>query len=307
MKIAVMGAGGVGGYFGGRLSAHGENVTFIARGEHLRAIQAHGLRVQSHHGDFHLRPAVATDDPSQVGPVDIVMFCVKTWDTESAGRAARPLLGEQTAVISFQNGVENEEILAEILGPEHVMGGLAYVTSIIAAPGLVQQAGPVARLIFGEIDGQPSARARAFHRLCREADIDVGLSTDIRKDMWTKFLYICAFSGVSTLTRQPLGPVLNDPDTRELFVGCMREVEAAARARGIQLEPDVVTRQLALADAYGPDLKPSMLSDLERGNRLELEWLNGSVARMGRDLGIETPLNQFIWAALKHHARGSGP
>lgn len=301
-----MGAGALGGYFGGRLALAGEDVVFLARGAHLRAIQQDGLEVRSHHGDFRVKPAQATEQPSDVGPVDVVLFCVKSWDTESAARALRPMLGANTAVISLQNGVDNEDRLAETLGPEHIMGGLAYVTATIAAPGVIEQSSATARLIFGERDGARTARAEAFYEACRGAGIDAELSVDVEKEIWTKFLYICAFAGLTTLVRGPLGAVLHDPDARELFVAGMREAEAVARARGVQLEPDIVEQQLARADGFGAGLKASMLHDLERGNRLEVEWLNGAVARLGRELGVATPVNRCIAVALRPYAAGTG-
>lgn len=262
-------------------------------------MQNDGLRVKSVLGDFHLPRVVATDTPEAIGPVDVVLVCVKMWDTESAGLAARPLLGPETAVVSLQNGVHNEELLGALLGREHVLGGLAYVTSRIGVPGLIVEESTTARLIFGELDGQQTPRARALHSACLDAGIDAILSADIAKEIWTKFVYICAFAGVCTLTRKPLGPVLKDSDTRALFVDCMREVELIARAKGVRLDPNIVDVQLGRADSFGDELRPSMLNDLESGGRIELEWLNGAVARLGREMGIETPANQFIYTALK--------
>ncbi len=301
-----MGTGGVGGYFGGRLALHGEDVRFIARGEHLRAIRERGLTVQSYHGDFRIHPADATSDPAAVGPVDAVMFCVKMWDTESAGRAIQPLVGENTAVISFQNGVENEDILARILGAEHVLGGAAYIFSTIAEPGVVSHTSPIARLMLGELDGRSTPRAEAFCAAAKAAGIDASLSTNIAKDLWSKFVFICALSGTCALTRSACGPVLRTPETRDLFVECMREVAAVARARGVDLDRDIVERQLAGADALSPEQKPSMLYDLEHGHPLEVAWLNGMVARLGAELAVATPVNRFIAAALSLHAGSPG-
>lgn len=305
MRIAVMGSGGVGGYFGGRLALSGQDVTFIGRGEHLQAMRESGLRVRSYHGDFEIRRVQCTDDLLRVAPVDVVLFAVKAWDTETAGQALLPLMTGGVAAISFQNGIDNEERLAGIFGPEHVMGGVAYVTSAIVGPGVVEQTSPIARLIFGELDGTRSTRAEAFYAACQQAEIDVTLSEDIQGELWTKAVFICAFGGICAVTRTPIGPVLGDPDTRGLFIGCMREAEAVARAKGVKLDPQVVERHVALADGFGPDLKPSMLHDLERGNRLEVEWLNGAVARMGAEMGIDTPVNRLIATALKLHALGS--
>jgi 2-dehydropantoate 2-reductase len=262
-------------------------------------MQRHGLQVQSHYGDFHVDPVRATGDPREIGPVDYVLVCVKSWDTESAARDARSMLGPDTAVISLQNGVENEDLLATAVGPERVMGGLAYVIARIASPGVIEQMGPTAKVIVGERDGTLTPRGSALTRDCAAAGIDFELSLEIESEIWRKFLYICAFSGTCTVTRSSLGPVLQDPDTRALFVACMEEVKAVADAKGIPVEPDIVSTQLGQADRFAQEVKPSMLTDLERGNRLELDWLNGAVERMGRELGVATPANRFVYAALK--------
>jgi 2-dehydropantoate 2-reductase len=306
LKIAVMGTGGVGGYFGGRLAQRGEDVHFIARGEHLRAIQERGLTVRSTHGDFRIHPARATADPAEIGPVDAVMLCVKMWDTESAGHAIQPLVGENTAVISFQNGVENEDLLAGVLGREHVVGGAAYIFSAIAEPGLIEHVSPFARLVLGELDGRITPRAEEFCTAATAAGIDASVSTAIMKDLWSKFVFICALSGVCTVTRSACGPVVRTAETREMFVECMREVAAVAGARGVALDRDIVERQLARADALAPEHKPSMLYDLEHGHPLEVAWLNGAVARLGGEVGVPTPVNRFIAATLSFHAGSPG-
>jgi 2-dehydropantoate 2-reductase len=305
MKIAVVGAGGVGGYFGGRLAQHGEDVTFIARGAHLQGMRERGLRVTSHYGDFTIDPVQATDNPAEVGPVDIVMIAVKMWDVEAAAQQIGPLLGDDTGVISFQNGVDAEEMLAAHLGRKHVVGGVAYVFATITDPGCIAQNGAVARLVVGELDGRPSARTSAFTDASRAAGIDITLSDDIEKDLWTKFAWICGVSGMTTLTRSSMGPIREDPDTRELFVACIREVEAVGRTKGVRLDPDVVERHVAAADNLPTSARSSMAADLERGNRLEVHWLNGTVARLGKELGVETPVNRFVYAALKLHAEGA--
>ena len=304
MKIAVMGTGGVGGYFGGRLAASGQDVTFIARGDHLRAIRELGLLVRSHRGDFRVAPAQATDDPAAVGPVDAVMFCVKVWDTEAAAELVRPMVARDTGIVSFQNGVDNEERLAAILGPEHVLGGVAYVMSGVAEPGVIQQSGPMAKLVFGELHGIVTPRAEALLAACHGAGIEAELTAEVHRALWTKFLFLCALSGMTTLARSPIGPILQDPDTRQMFIDCMREVEAVARARGIDLPPDILEEQTAFADSRPPEFTSSMYLDLERGNRMELEWLSGAVVRLGRELGVPTPVNQLIYAALKLYAGG---
>ena len=305
MKIAVVGTGGVGGYFGGRLAVAGEEVTFIARGSHLEAMRAHGLRVSSYHGDFVVQPIEATHDPSKVGPVDVVMVAVKLWDVEAMAEVIGPLLGAETAVISFQNGVDAEEMLAARIGWEHVVGGIAYITASIAGPGQIEQMGAAARLVVGEMDGHRSPRVEEFAAACQRAGIDIAVSADIQKELWTKFVYICALSGVTTLTRSTIGPIMNDPDTRQLFQSCLEEVDAVARAKNVRLDADVVQRHLAWAEGLPPGARSSMLVDLERGNRLEVPWLNGTVARLGAELGVDTPTNRFIYRALKLRASGT--
>jgi 2-dehydropantoate 2-reductase len=304
VKIAVMGRGGVGGYLGARLAVRGQEVVFIARGEHLRAIRERGLVVHSHYEEFHVNPARATDNPGDVGPVGLVLFCVKTWDTEAAARAVRPMVGPGTAVLSFQNGVDNEEKLAAILGPEHVMGGVAYLMSTVAAPGVIQQSGALTRLVFGEPDGRASPRAQAFLAACQTAGIEAELTAEIQGALWTKFVFLCALGGVTSLVRAPLGPILRDPEARKLFIACMEEVSAVGRARGVRLAADIVQRQLALAEELPPGFTSSMHKDLERGGRLELDSLAGAVVRLGRELEMDTPVNRFIHAALKLHAEG---
>jgi 2-dehydropantoate 2-reductase len=301
VRIAVMGTGGVGGYFGALLARSGEDVHFIARGEHLNAIRASGLKVRSVGGDFVIDPAHATDTPSEIGPTDIVLFCVKTWDTESAARGVLPLLGPQTGVISFQNGVDNEGILAGLLGSEHVLGGVAHVTSSIGEAGVIVQTSAAARIAFGELDGRSTKRVVAFNETARAAGIDAVVSADIQKDIWTKWVFICAMAGVCTVARAPLGDVLSSTETRGLFIECMQEVAAVGRARGIRFDADLVDSQLRRAQALGPAARPSMLHDLEHGGRLELDSLNGAVVRLGAQYRVATPVNRFITAVLRPH------
>jgi len=298
MRIAIMGTGGVGGYFGGLLAHSGQDVTFIARGDHLRAIQQHGLRVESPHGDFTVAPAEATDDPTTVGSVNLVLMCVKGWDTAGAAQLIKPLVGPDTAVISLQNGVLNEDILIDALGAEPVLGGTCYISSEIAAPGLIRHKSQMRRVIFGELDGRITPRAERILAAFQRSGATVELTTNIRKAQWTKFLFICAASGMSAVTRSPIGPMLECPETRELYIKAMREIEAVGRALGVNLDDDVVERTLAFSDGLEPELKPSMLVDLERGKRLELDAQNGAVVRLGRRVGVPTPVNEFITRVL---------
>lgn len=306
MKLAVMGTGGVGGYFGARLAAAGNDVAFIARGPHLEAIRAHGLRIESPEGDLLIRPAKATDRPEEIGPVEVVLFTPKLWDTESAGAAARPLVGPETAVLSLQNGVVAADILAGILGPDHVMGGAAFIAATIAEPGVIRHTGISPGLVFGERDGRRTPRAEALLAACRQAGVKAELSEDIDKAIWQKFVVLVALSGVTSVTRAAIGPIREDRETRALLRDAMAETAAVARAKGVDIGDDFVDDRMAFVDGMVPEVKASMCHDLERGNRLELDWLSGAVARMGRELGVATPVNAFVAAALKLH-RGGGP
>ncbi len=304
MKIAVLGAGAVGGYFGGRLAQHGCDVTFLARGAHLEAIASRGLAVESPLGDFVVHPARATAEPAEVGPVDAVLFAVKLWDTEAAGEAARPLVGPGTAVVSLQNGVDAEERLAEILGRAHVMGGVAQIAATIAAPGVIRHAGDFAKIFFGELDGARSARAEALLGAFRNAGIDATIADDIERAIWEKFVMLIGVSALTSVTRQAIGRVREDSDTRALLTEVMAETAAVGHAKGVALDEGIVAERLALIDTLPADMTASMANDLERGNRLELDWLSGAVVRIGGELGVATPANRFIYAALKAYAAG---
>ncbi len=306
MKIAVMGAGGVGGYFGARLAQSGADVTFIARGAHGAAIREKGLRVYSPNGDVLVQPAKAVSDPAAIGPVDIVMFCVKLWDVESAAELCRPLIGPGTAVICFQNGVDAEERAATVLGAAHVAGGVAAIAALIDEPGTIRHTGTMAWLKFGEMNGLASPRLEAFAEACAKANFEASLSPDITADIWRKFAFLAPLAGATAATRMPIGPILADDDTRRLFVDLIAETVAVGRATGAHLEDGIEDKQLAFARGLPAEMKASMLGDLERGNRLELPWLTGAVVRLGRDLGVPTPVSDTVFAVLKLHAAGHG-
>lgn len=306
MRIAVMGSGGVGGYFGGRLAQVGEPVTFIARGAHLRAIRERGLEVRSVAGDFHVR-AAATDDPSSLGPVDLVLFAVKSYDTEAAGSACRPLVGPETAILCLQNGVDNEERLAKILGAEHVLTGVVHVLSTISAPGVISQTAGPRTIRFAEMDGRVSARSEKILEVLTKAGIAATLSPSIQADLWGKFLFIAAHGGVTALTRLPVGDILGCPETATFYRAVMEEVAAVARARGVALAEDAVEKALAFARSLDAGMRSSLAHDLEQGRRLEIEALPGTVVRLGREAGVPTPFNLAIYAALKpYHLRAVG-
>jgi 2-dehydropantoate 2-reductase len=304
MRIAVMAAGAVGGYFGGRLAAAGHDVNFIARGAHLEAIRKNGLKVQSPLGNLHLNNVQATSDPKEVGPVDVVLFAVKLWDTEIAGQAVRPLVGPNTRLITMQNGVDSVERLAPILGAEQVVGGLAYIATVIGAPGVISHTSQFARMMCGRIDGKPDAQLAAFTAAAQQAGIDITLSETIDRDRWEKFIFLVALSGATGATRMPLGPILADVDTRAFFQNLMQEVIALARAKSVALKPGFLEDRMTFADAAPPGMKASLLHDLERGNRIEIDWLAGKVVALGRELGVPTPANAAVYAMLKLHRMG---
>jgi 2-dehydropantoate 2-reductase len=306
MRIAVMGSGGVGGYFGGRLAASGQDVTFVARGAHLHAIGQRGLAITSALGDATIRTANATDDPAQIGPVDLVVFTVKLYDSKHAAEAIRPLVGPGTGVVTFQNGVESTDVLARALGAEHVVGGVANIAAVIAEPGVIRHTGTMARVVFGELGGRRSERVAALADALQAAGVNHRLSDDIQRDIWDKMVLLSAFSGLTALMRLPIGPIREEPDTRAMYREGLAEALAVARAKRIALPDDLTEQKLAQTDALPYEMKSSMLEDLERGRRLELPWLSGAIARMGQELGIATPVHSFVTTALKLHVAGAG-
>lgn len=305
MRIAVVGAGGVGGGYGAALAKAGADVTFIARGAHLAAMKNKGLRVESPRGDTHLVPTQATDDPRTVGPVDVVLFCVKLWDVESAGEAIKPMVGADTAVIPLQNGIDAAERLGPIVGQRAVMGGVANISATIAEPGLIRQTGIVMRMVFGELDGTSSARAEAFAAMCQKAGIEGVPSQAILTDLWMKFILLASNAGIMALARLPVGKLRDDPDIAPWFTTAYEEVAAVGRAAGVALPADAVRRTLDFNRAAPPHLMASMAVDLLRGNRIELPWLSGKVVELGRKHGVPTPTHAFMHAALKPYVMGS--
>lgn len=313
MKIAVMGAGAVGAYFGARLHKAGHEVHFVARGEHLRALQQRGLTVRSELGDLKLDNVPATDDSATIGPCEVVLFTVKAQDTRAAAGQIIPLLDGDTAVVSLQNGVDNEAALQEGLEPHpvlahHILGGVAYIEATIAEPGVVEHTSPFARLVFGPLEKTgvgERARATTLLSACHDAGIDASLSDDILSVIWTKWLFICAFSGVTALTRQPIGAVLADDDLRDVYRRALAEIAALAKARGVSLPGDIVEERLEFSAGLHPGMRSSLQQDLARGRRLELNALNGYATRLGAELDVDTPVNATIYAALKPYLNGT--
>ena len=305
MRVAVVGAGGVGGGFGAALARAGADVTFIARGAHLAAMKNHGLKVQGGRGETHLVPTKATDNPAEVGEVDIVLFCVKLWDVESAGKHIKPLIGPDTAVIPLQNGVDAAERLVPILGPNAVMGGVAQISASIVAPGVIQQVGTFMRMIFGELDGKRSKRGEDFLALCLKAGFDATFSDQILTELWMKFILLAANASITAVTRQPIGKLRDDPDLRQIFIAAWQETVDVGRARGVALPADALDKILEFTRHAPPAMKASMALDLERGNRLELPWLGGKVVELGRQLGVPTPAHGMMYAMLKPYIMGA--
>jgi 2-dehydropantoate 2-reductase len=305
MRIAVVGAGGVGGFFGAKLALAGNDVTFVARGAHLEAIRRHGLRVEHDVAPLHVANAKATDDPASIGPVDVVMNCVKLWDVESTAAALKPLVAGGGIVIPLQNGIDAPEILKHALGRDHVAGGIAYVAAIIASPGVVRVLGAMGRMRVGSFFGIGEHRVTAFAAAGRSAGFDVDVPDDIRRALWEKFAMFSAMSGCTALARQPIGVIRADPEMRAMYESAVREAVDVGRASGVTLADDYVARQLAFADGLPPAMKASMANDLASGHRLELPWLSGAVVRLGREHGVPTPVHATIVAALRPYVDGA--
>ena len=305
MKIVMMGSGGVGGFFGGRLAKAGYDVTFIARGKHLDAMRENGLTIESKaQGDIHIPKVNATDDPAKVGVADLVILSVKLWDTEDAARAILPMIGPDTGVLSLQNGVIKDDILKSVLDEKHVMGGVGYVATHISRPGVIDQVGTMQRIIVGEYDGRESQRAKFLHKALLDAGVTAELSADVRRSIWEKYVFLVGLSGTTTTMRTTLGPIRSNPQTRAFLLDVMREVVAVGRALGVALAEDFAEQRLKFADGLPVDMTSSMHHDLERGNRLEVEWLSGGVVKLGQKAGVPTPCNRAIWDVLALDAQG---
>ena len=306
MRIAIMGTGGVGGYFGGRLAAGGVDVTFIARGAHLAAMRRSGLRVISPNGDIHLTPTRATDDPRTIGPVDYVLLAVKLYDVDGAVAQIAPLVGAETAVVTLQNGVTSVESVLRHVPRANVMGGVARISADIAEPGVVRQTGRFADMVFGELDGTRTPRGEALLAASLKAGIAAELSGAIETDIWRKFAFLASFSGVTSACRLPIGPIRETVSTRALLRAAVAEAADVAAVKGVALGAQFVDQVMAALDNLPAEMKSSMLVDLERSRRLEVAWLSGEVSRLGAALGVPTPVHDALSALLAPHAGGRG-
>jgi 2-dehydropantoate 2-reductase len=294
MKIAIMGSGGVGGYFGARLASGGADVHFVARGAHLEAMRARGLTIEGGPSPLHLADVRATDAPASLGIADFVLIAVKLWDTAGAIELVRPIVGPGTTVISLQNGVLKDKYLVDSFGAARVMGGVGYVATTIDRPGVIRQTGSMQRLLFGELDGTISARGERLLEACLKGGIAAQLSPDIRREIWQKFVFLVGLSGTTTTIRQPIGPIRANEQTRAFLLDVMREVVAVARRHRVDLPADYAEQRLVLADEVAYDMTSSMYHDLVRGNPLEVRWLSGGVVELGSEVGVPTPLNRAI-------------
>jgi 2-dehydropantoate 2-reductase len=305
MRIAILGSGGLGAYFGGRLAAGGTDVAFLARGAHLAALRTNGLRIESPKGDLHLPKVVATDNPGEIGPVDVVLFTVKLYDTASAVALLPKLLGAETAVIPLQNGVESVEVLSRSIARRHLVGGTAYIQAAISEPGVIRHLG-LDLIIFGELDGARSDRLERLFTACRDAGLSPKLTDQIDVEVWTKFVHITGMSGMTSVTRSPVGALRDDPDLRAMWEAALLESIAVARAKGIHLPDALATELMTLVGQLPPTARSSMLADLEANRRLELPWLSGAIVRLGHEVSVPTPVHRFITTVLKPHVHGNG-
>jgi 2-dehydropantoate 2-reductase len=303
VKIAIMGSGGLGGYYGARLQAGGNDVTFIARGEQLKALQQDGIALEGDRA-IHLPKVKATDDAAGIGKVDIVIFTVKLRDTEAAARQILPLLGPDTGIISLQNGVTKDDMLAPIVGREHLLGGAAYIGVSVARPGVIRKAGTMERLAFGELDNKVSKRAQAFLDACQKSDIKADIPADISLELWQKFVVIVTMSSITSAMRSTIGPIRANPHARQFAFDLMKEVAAVGRAQGIALEPDFAEKRFAHIDGMSADMRASMSLDLELGRPLELPWLGGTVVEMGAKAGVPTPCCRAVRDILALYVDG---
>lgn len=304
MRIAVLGSGGVGGYFGGRLAATGTDVTFIARGgAHLDAMRRQGLHINSPSGTIHVPRVTATDDARSVGAVDVVFFTVKLYDTDSALAVLTPLIGPDTFVVPFQNGVDSVDVLTRAVGKAHVAGGTAYVAAAVTEPGVITHTA-MERLMFGPVSGSVPPVLEELRQACLNAGVEATLSERILVDIWTKFVRLTVFSGMTSIARSPIGPIREDPELRDMMETALHESIAVARAKQIPVQSTIFDDVMTALMAVPPQAKSSMLVDLERGRRLELPWLSGAVVRIGEAVGVDVPTHRLIDSLLKPHVKG---
>ncbi len=299
MKIAVMGTGGVGGYYGGLLARKGHDVSFIARGPHLQALRQHGLRAKSLHGDFTVCPIQATDNPAEIGPVDLILFTTKTHQTDAAAGLIKALLRPDTVILPLQNGIDAGERIGSILGKEHIVGGVTWISAAIEGPGVIGQYSPFRRILLGELDGRASSRVKAIHEVLKDTAVNVEIVSNILEVLWTKFVFISSISALGALTRVTIGEYRSVDETAPLLKDAISEVISIAGAKGVNLAPDVFSKTLSMITESPASMTPSMQRDVEMGRPSELESLIGIIVRLGRELNVSTPVMAFAYASLK--------
>jgi 2-dehydropantoate 2-reductase len=305
MRIVVMGAGGVGGYFGGRLALAGNDMTFIARGAHGDAIRRNGLRAEGVLGEFHLQPAQCVASAAEItGPVDVILFTVKLSDIESAAEQLRPIVRPGTTVYTVQNGVEAADTVGAILGHDKVVPGVAYISATIAEPALIRSAAPFAGLAFGEADGRQSARTKAFYEVCKAAKFDAVIAPDIKRTLWLKFAMLAPMAATTALMRCGMGAIRTNPRSRALLQALVEEILAVAKPVGVHVEDGDVIETMKIFDGMPPAARASMAHDLDIGKPLELPWLSGAVVRLGEQHSVATPTHRFIAQALAPYEKG---
>ncbi len=307
MRIAIMGSGGMGGFLGIKLAASGHDVIFIARGEHLDAIKSQGIKLLSHEGDQLIYPAKAYENPNDTGPVDLILFCVKLYDTEQAAHACIPMMGDKTFILTLQNGVESVEMISAIVGPNKTLGGAIYVSASIHAPGIIKHSGGNKTIRFAEVDNQVSARTEILESIFKDAGLNGVRAENLQEMLWTKFVLLCANAGLGALTNSGAVSMCSDPESRKIFVNAMWEVYNVANAVGVKLPENTVEDALNLVLSVGDnqDLISSQCLDLRCGKKLELEWIQGILHRLGQKHGVPTPINSTAYMALKRYAGGA--
>ena len=304
MRIVVLGAGGVGGYFGGRLAAAGNDVTFVARGAHLAAMRKSGLKITSQRGDLLVPQVKAVETVAEAGAADLVLIGVKLWDTETAAASLRPAAEKGASFISLQNGVQKDDVLRKHVAAESIIGGVCYIAASISEPGVIGHTGAMQKIVFGEYGGQESPRCADFLAACKQAEIDAELSDDIERAIWEKFVFLVGLSGMTSFCRTPIGLVREDEQSRAMLLHTMQETVAVARAKGVKLGSDYADNRLAFCDTLPAAFPSSMQVDLSRGNRLDLPWFSGAVVDLGKTLTVPTPMNQKIVDALAPYIDG---
>jgi 2-dehydropantoate 2-reductase len=306
MKIAAMAAGAIGAYYGARLQTAGHDVSYIARGANLDALKTKGLAIESVHGDLHLPQVNATSNPADIGPVDVVMFAVKLWDTETAAERAKPLIGPNTRLITFQNGIDSVERISKILGADKVVGGIAYIASNLVEPGHIKQTSQFHHVRFGHADNRKDPVLDAFVAAGKEAKLDIELAKNIEKELWEKFIFLTAITGATAALRSGVGPIVADPELKAFYRQLMQEAFNVGTAKGIPLDAAYIDERMNFVETKTtPTMKGSMANDLDRGGRLELDWLSGKVRALGRELGIPTPASDTVYTVLKLHRMGA--